>query len=264
MRSWQPATNILHLWSVHAIAATTPSIGAYLLSAGVQNRLPVNTRRHPSEQQVGAWSLAQEQYFWRSKKSMPFLLQSGARQVVRSMSKVEIPSFTRSMICALDFWNASSRFWSHTNLELGLTRSLKGCITDPSEKAQATWFTNPNHDLASVMFWGVGKSCIAESIDWEGATREGVNCNPANCTVSWQNWNFFRFWTTPFFWHIVSNSQTCDRKLLICHCHTAEHHPHTWLPGPHLWSPHHTCGCKCHLMPSSLVACAGTWSDPIL
>ena len=203
MRSWQPATNILHSWSAHAIATASPSIGAYLLSAGVQNRLPANTRCHPSEQQVGTLSLAQEQYFWRSKKPMPSLLQSGARQVVLSMSKIEIPSFTRSMICALDFWNASSRLWSHTNLELGLTRSLKGCITGPSEKAQATWFTNPNHDLASVIFWGVGKSCIAESIDWEGATPEGVYCNPTNCTVSWQNCNFFWFWTTPFLAHSV-------------------------------------------------------------
>ena len=52
----QPMTNIQHFSSAQAIAAASPSIGAYRRPVSVQNVLPANTMRHPSEQHTGAFS----------------------------------------------------------------------------------------------------------------------------------------------------------------------------------------------------------------
>ena len=42
------------------------------------------------------------------------------------------------------------------------------------EYAQATWLTSPNHDLAPVMFLGVGKSRMAVISFSEGVMPVGV------------------------------------------------------------------------------------------
>ena len=47
IRFGQPITNIRHFSNAHTIAATSPSIGAYLHSASMQNLLPANIRRQP-------------------------------------------------------------------------------------------------------------------------------------------------------------------------------------------------------------------------
>ena len=57
----------------------------------------------------------------------------------------------------------------------------------PIEYAQAAWFTNPNHDRASVIFVGVGKSLIAEKSLLEGVMPVELIISPANSTTSWQN-----------------------------------------------------------------------------
>ena len=49
-----------------------------------------------------------------------------------------------------------------------------------NEYAQASWFTRPNQDLASVMVLGTGKFKIALRIDSEGDTPDEVICNPPN------------------------------------------------------------------------------------
>ena len=51
----QPITNIQKFSNAHVIAAASPSIGAYLRSASMQNLLPKNIRRQPSGQQTGAF-----------------------------------------------------------------------------------------------------------------------------------------------------------------------------------------------------------------
>ena len=77
----EPMTSIRHFSNAHAIAAASSSIGAYLLSVSVQNLLPAYIRCQPSEQQIGALSMVHWQCFCRSRKPIPSLLQSGARQV---------------------------------------------------------------------------------------------------------------------------------------------------------------------------------------
>ena len=69
-------------------APASPSVGAYRRSASVQGLLPANTMRHPSGQHTGAFSVGHVQTFYNNRKSMPSLLQSGARQVTLLMSNV--------------------------------------------------------------------------------------------------------------------------------------------------------------------------------
>ena len=73
--------------NANAIAAVSPSIGAYIRSASMQNLLPANIRRQPSGQQTGALSVVHEQYYCSSRKPISSLLQSRARQVARSFFK---------------------------------------------------------------------------------------------------------------------------------------------------------------------------------
>ena len=73
------------------------------------------------------------------------------------------------------------------NLALCFTKSLKGSIILLVAKAQDTWLTKPNQDLAPWRFLGVGKSLIAERISSEGDIPFEVIFRPANFTVSWQN-----------------------------------------------------------------------------
>ena len=86
IRFGQPITNIRHFSNAHAIAAASPLIGAYLHSASMQNLLPANMKCQISGQQTEALSVMHMQYFCSSRKPIPSLLQSGARQVTRFFS----------------------------------------------------------------------------------------------------------------------------------------------------------------------------------
>ena len=96
MRLRQPMMNKRHFCNVHAIAAASPSIGTYLLSASVQNLLPGNIKYHLSGQQTVAvgstWTM----------NPIPSLLQSGARQVTWFFSNMAMPSRTRSTMTCLE------------------------------------------------------------------------------------------------------------------------------------------------------------------
>ena len=105
----QPMMNRRHFSNDQAIAAASPSMGAYRRSASVQNLLPANTMCHPSGQHTGAFSVGHVQCFCNSRKPIPSLLQSGAKQVVLFLSKVVTPFFTSPTITCLDCWNAFSR-----------------------------------------------------------------------------------------------------------------------------------------------------------
>ena len=135
MRLEQPMTNKRHFCNAHAIATASPSIGAYLISASIQNLLPANIRCHPSRQQTGALLVAHEQCFCNRKKSIPSLLQSGAWQVMQFFSNVAMPSRTRSTMTCLECRETASKPWSNTKCESRLTRSRKGSMTGPSEYA---------------------------------------------------------------------------------------------------------------------------------
>ena len=64
-----------------------------------------------------------------------------------------------------------------------LTRSWNGSIMGLNEYPEASWFTRPNQDLASVMVLGTGKFKIALNIDSEGDTPSQVICNPPNWSM---------------------------------------------------------------------------------
>ena len=135
MRLGQPMANIWHFSSAHAIAAASPSIGAYLLSASIQNLLLANIRCHPSGQLTGALSVAHEQCFCNRRKPIPSLLQSGVRQMMQFFSNMVMPFRTRSTMTCLECRNTALRPWSHTKCESCLTRLRKGSITGPREYA---------------------------------------------------------------------------------------------------------------------------------
>ena len=144
---------------------------------------------HLSGQHSGAFSVGHVQCFCNSRKPIPSLLQSGAKQVVLFISKVVTPFFTSPTITCLDCWNAFSRPSFQTKLEFFFTSCRNGSIIGLNEYAHATWLTSPNQDLASVMFLGLGKLEIAFSKLLEGVTPVGVIWRPPNWTTSWQNWN---------------------------------------------------------------------------
>ena len=87
----------------------------------------------------------------------------------------------------MTFWecsNASSRLIFHIKCVSCLKRSRKGRMAKPSEYAQGTWSTSPNHNLASVSVFGLRKLNIALSIDLERVTLEVDIWRPPNCSVS--------------------------------------------------------------------------------
>ena len=90
----EPMMNIPHFANAYAIAVASPSIGAYLHSASVRNLLLAYIRRQPLGQQIRAFSIVHWQCFCKSRKPIPSLLQSGARQVTRSLSNVATPFWT--------------------------------------------------------------------------------------------------------------------------------------------------------------------------
>ena len=83
------------------------------------------------------------QCFWKSQYPIPSLLQSVARQVSRSFSKMVTPSLMRLVISDLDASNACCRSSFQENGVEGLRSARKGDITDAMEKAYATWLTRP-------------------------------------------------------------------------------------------------------------------------
>ena len=152
MMFWKLMMNIQHFSNAHAIAAASPSIGAYLRSASVQNLLPANVGRQPSGHQIGAFSTVHWQCFCRSWKPIPSLLRSGTRQVTQSLSNITTPFWTRSVITHLESLNASLRLWFQANL------------FDKVLKEQHDWtqwvcsgLTSPKHDLESVIVLGTRK-----------------------------------------------------------------------------------------------------------
>ena len=76
----QPRTKWRDFSSASTTASASPSIGAYLDSALLVNRLPTRVTRHPLVQHKGLMGW-QSQCFCVSQKPIPDLLQSVARQV---------------------------------------------------------------------------------------------------------------------------------------------------------------------------------------
>ena len=205
MRSLQPRTKWRALSKASATASASPSTGAYRDSAGWVKREPTRVTFQPSWQQNisrdGHW-----QCFWNSQYPIPSLLQSVARQVGRSFSKICTPSLMRSQISSFDESNACCSSSVHVNGVEGFSSVLKGDITDAMENAYATWFTRPNQARTSVMPCGVGKSAIARRYFRQGLTSERVISNPANSTSSCAKRNLLGFKVMPLLEHISSHS----------------------------------------------------------
>ena len=75
--------------------------------------------------------------------------------MTRSFSNVAMPFQTKSIMTCLECWNAVLRLWFYVKCKFCLMRSQMGSMTGPSKYAQATWLTNPNHDLALVSVLGI-------------------------------------------------------------------------------------------------------------
>ena len=204
-RSEQPSTKWRALSRASATARASPSMGAYRDSAACVNREPTNVTFQPSWQQKisrdGHW-----QCFWNSQYPTPSLLQSVAKHVGRFLSKIRTPSWIREVISTFE---ASKACWSsgvQVNVEDGFSRDRNGAMTEAIEKAKATWLTNPNQALMSVMPVGVGKSEIARRYFLHGRTSVLVISNPANSTSSLAKQNLSGFRVMPFLAQISSHS----------------------------------------------------------
>ena len=118
----------------YVTASTSPSVGAYLDSAGCVKWLPTKVILCPSLQQIGLRP-GQVQCFWNSQKPMPVLAQSVVRHVGLAGSKMHTLSSVSLIITHLDSSNRSFRVLFHTNLEPGLISCLKGCMYEAMLKA---------------------------------------------------------------------------------------------------------------------------------
>ena len=131
IRSLQPSMKWQALSRASATASASPSMGAYLDSAGWVKRDPTSVTFHPSWQQKisrdGHW-----QCFWNSKYPIPSLLQLVARQVGRFLSKILNPSWILEHISFLEASKACCSSGLHAN---GFSRERKGDITDAIERA---------------------------------------------------------------------------------------------------------------------------------
>ena len=106
------------------------------------------------------------QCFCRSRKLIPSLLQSGARQVTWSLSNVATPFWTKSLgvfKCVIKTWVPS---------EFGVL--FDKVLREQHKWTQTIWLTSPTNDLASVIVLGTGKLSIACIMDLERVTPEGV------------------------------------------------------------------------------------------
>lgn len=102
-----------------------------------RNRDPTKVTFQPSWQQ----KISRDEHwqcFWNSQYPTPSLLQSVARQKMRTPSRI------LDVISSLE---ASNACWSsvvQANREDGLRNARNGAMTDVMEKAKATWLTRPN------------------------------------------------------------------------------------------------------------------------
>ncbi len=109
------------------------------------------------------------------------------------------PLWILAMSVCFDCSNACWSVSSYLNLLLALSWSLKGSITLVVLNAYDTWFTNPNQDLKSVRFYGMGNSKLALRYFLHGFTVSFVISNPANSTSSWANRNLSGLRVIPCF-----------------------------------------------------------------
>ena len=95
---------------------------------------------------------------------MPVLDQSMERQVGLDFSKMRTPSSILSIITDLDSSNSSLSSLFHLKGVPSLSDWQKGSMHSVAAKAYDTWFMSPNQERTSVMFVGVGKSCIVSKV----------------------------------------------------------------------------------------------------
>lgn len=127
VRSWQPKTKCLDFSRASATASASPSMGAYLDSAGWVNRLPTRVTLQPSLQQNRSLD-GHAQCFWNNQKPMPSFDQSVARHVGLVLSKIETPVFISLTMYSFDLSNVDWRSSVQANLFPGLSSVLKGSM----------------------------------------------------------------------------------------------------------------------------------------
>ena len=133
---------------------------------------------------------------------MPAFAQSVEMHVGRPTVNVRTPFLTRRITSCFDFSNNLSMVSSQKKTRVLLaSNSLNGDMISACENAYATWLTRPNHDLTSVMFFGVGNSAIADMIFLVGPYPLGEIVNPAKSAVSSANTNLSLLKTIPLSEH---------------------------------------------------------------
>ena len=127
IRFGQLITNIRHFSNAHANVAASPSIGAYLHSASMQNLLPANIRCQPSGQQTGALSVVHMQYFCSSRKPFPLCSNLGQGRL-------------------LDFFRMSRYFFWQSRLWLFLNARMHLLGFRPIQNASLVWL---DHEMGA-------------------------------------------------------------------------------------------------------------------
>ena len=107
----QSSHHILVCSRVSATASASPSIGAYLDSAGWVKRLLTRVTFHPSRQQNGA-SPGQVQCFCSRKNPMPSFDQSVAKHVFLPFSNILTPYWIALTMCCFDSSKSCCSCWS--------------------------------------------------------------------------------------------------------------------------------------------------------
>lgn len=104
----------------------------------------------------------------------PVLLQSVTKQVFDPNLKDLTPFFTNYTISTFVISNAFWRSSFHANSDFLASNFQNGYIRVDFAKANATWSTNPYHDLMPVMSLGWGKLVMASKVASVGHTLSSI------------------------------------------------------------------------------------------
>ena len=155
-----PSTKYLVFSKLSATARASPSIGAYLDSAGWVKRLPIRVVFQPVLQHSGVIS-AHLQCFCCNQYPMPSLDQSVVRHVCLPLSNMVTPCSISLMIVSLESWKSASRVFFHSNGRSVFCSWRRGFTLSVMLKVYDTWFIKPNHDPMLVLLLGEWNSAMA-------------------------------------------------------------------------------------------------------
>ena len=204
-RSGWPTMKYLNLESAQYRAHISPSMGAYLPSASLQNLESISTSFQPPVQQSSLRfplsSASQSQYFWNIDVPMPSFDQSVVTMVVLSTSNVLIPCSASRIRCPFACSNAAASSLLHMNSSPGFIFkiSLNGCNFSALIRNGAVCSARPIKLLIAFCDVGLGNSLSDFSIFGDTNSPPGDITKPTYSISFWANWNFFGLNDIPAF-----------------------------------------------------------------